>query len=704
LRQRKGQNLQNEGLNMLLAELTRSGQADSTGIFTISLDKARDKLSKFQLPEPRMYVLNILASAVCGGATLVEVSIDRSALEFRFNGLSLGEFDLLGLTNQLLSPTEMRLYELAVAFNAVQSLDLEAVALESWHGEEGWVLKIEDGRTRVVRTTTPFLDTSAPLNRVLVREKFRTKRVLGNLFGSPLEKTALIRTAAFAPLSTLEVNGQAVGRKVAVGCTSPSSLAWAHLYSNQPKLNVQTPDPNWAQSSLITSPKSSLQGFEAVLALDGPAKAKDHGMILVCNGVAFERPSTILACPFGHGLVSGPFHKNVSHTDLAEDQTYNGVIQWLDEELDKLVVQRLDCELPIPGHLHRPMLEWAQLLVGRLTAAQQLEDAVKIQRWVKEQSFLMNLRNDKLWESLLEELEELGPSPQGHALERRLRTSLTKASRQALESTDLHDCQALCSRTYQLAQLRQASWLESAKFQDEAIRVLCGTATDSICGEVRLDALRLRHQQQEALALPTSPHTRGQLYLSLGRFEEAEISLREALLQCAKPEILEDLSDSLAFAQPGSKQRRMEALELREQAVAMRSQAPFPWGSFLLDDLVALSRGTVSLLSWLSYRIRALASETSSKEVNQIDSNLRAAAQKLTRSVAGSVRIKSTVLTAEKTFTVNHPFARASRSRAVHFLRQAGYWVEADDLLARGRLIDLLHQSLTDPANNTFAS
>ena len=134
----------NLGLNTVLAELKRTGQTESSGVFTITPEKALEKLRRFALPEPRLYVLNLLASAVIGEATRFDVRLESSKAVFEDDGSPIDAGQFKGLWNQLLNPTDLRVYELAVALNALRTLGPTELVVESWSGESGWTLLIED--------------------------------------------------------------------------------------------------------------------------------------------------------------------------------------------------------------------------------------------------------------------------------------------------------------------------------------------------------------------------------------------------------------------------------------------------------------------------------------------------------------------------------------------------------------------------------
>jgi len=57
----------------LRAELLSAGKVQLEATFTLAIDKAREKMEKFQLPDPRYYVLQLMQAIIASGATKVEV-------------------------------------------------------------------------------------------------------------------------------------------------------------------------------------------------------------------------------------------------------------------------------------------------------------------------------------------------------------------------------------------------------------------------------------------------------------------------------------------------------------------------------------------------------------------------------------------------------------------------------------------------------
>ena len=79
-------------LDEFLASL-EGGTVHSSGAFTISEQAARDKLARYTLIHPSLYVLELMAVAVLGGASKFEVTTPGGDTHFRFDGAPLSAED-----------------------------------------------------------------------------------------------------------------------------------------------------------------------------------------------------------------------------------------------------------------------------------------------------------------------------------------------------------------------------------------------------------------------------------------------------------------------------------------------------------------------------------------------------------------------------------------------------------------------------------
>lgn len=673
--------------------MTQSGEFDSTGVFTISARQAQEKLKLFQLPEPRHYVLNALASAVLGGAGSFDLQADLSRTTLRFDGATLSKDELQDLLNQLLHPSERRLQELGVALNACRALKVPTVELSSWDGQAGWCLEMLEGDK--LKTTSiddsPWPD-ARPGNQLTLKEGFTVRRVARRWWSVSPEQAALDQCCRNAPLK-LTVQGRALSEDIKSGCSSPSSLAWLQLKGSEKGLRSQVPDPQWSPSCLVLALEKGPPEIDAVLCLDLPPVAEREGVRFIVNGVSFPRPNKILGVPFAYGVIScGNLDKNASHTDLAENHSYHHLLQELEGLCESLLVRRLASDIALPEICLHPLLKWSPELIRRLRDKGRGEDVAVVTRWVKETEFMLNLQSDEAWLPLRDELRALGSSPAGLELTSRTAKRLARATLLTLDSGSSIDCRKYCLRLVELAEMSQAKWKNIALESSLVMNGLCGEVIQDY-GALGLEArgfmLRLHGHPSQALLYHQEPFSKGETLLALGEFERAETSLRDALGASRDPQTLETLSDCLAFSPNSNRTKRREALTLREEALHLRETPDFSWGGSLKDDLAELAAAVAPIHTFITHRVAAsLSGRSASQAVKRVEEELQTAKGALA-SGAGIVRLKSALLQAERSFPLSHAFLDATRSRALFRLRKNDLWGEADDLAARGHL--LLH-------------
>ncbi len=125
-----------------LAAQQESGQVESEGGFTVAVEKARQKLGKFQLEHPGFYLLKVVQAAVWGGATRIDIEENRNGLTLSFaTSASIGTLDEVwaALRNPL-DMTESPLQMLALGFNAGMFSGARRVSLVCWGAERSYLL------------------------------------------------------------------------------------------------------------------------------------------------------------------------------------------------------------------------------------------------------------------------------------------------------------------------------------------------------------------------------------------------------------------------------------------------------------------------------------------------------------------------------------------------------------------------------------
>jgi hypothetical protein len=205
-----------------------SGTVISKGRFRVDRKRALDKIERFQLEDPRRYVLELLAAAVCGGASRVDFTNDSDDFVVQFDAPRLTGEELDGLLDHLFGkpPTDraaMRQH-LAVAVLGALGLSPRWVHVDSGDDELSLRVTVDDP------VDTQHVPLSPPVSgvRVHVRERTDLHRIgeaMRLMFAEP-EETQLIRGAAIWYPLPLTVNGAPVE-------TAPEPEGWLLRWSGR---------------------------------------------------------------------------------------------------------------------------------------------------------------------------------------------------------------------------------------------------------------------------------------------------------------------------------------------------------------------------------------------------------------------------------------------------------------------------------------
>jgi hypothetical protein len=689
--------LPEDGLNNLIDQLQSAGQKESSGVFTMSAEKAKEKLGQFQLAEPPLYVQNIVACAVVGGASRLEVKLARSGAALGFDGQTYNSEQLSGLLAQLLTPTSPALQELAVALNTLRALERVTVVFYSISAD-GTGAKITASGERIQVDEFVADPGSGSGNLLQVSQSFQGTSFLSGFWSPYREQIALESTCYHAPLD-LSVNGKNLQKPIQIGTASPDCLAWLEHNPPQGAAPIEPPDSQWSANCEHFQIRTAPAEFGCVLALDRPEVARGNGLFAMCNGVLFRRQLSALDVPFVHGLIWGPLDKNVSHSDLSENASYWRLITWAQTTAEWLVVQRMRSPTPIPESDIKKWLNWAPILIERLERREESEMAEAVRRWVKESRSVLDLKNESYWTELVGALNQITDPDELTANRQRIGKKLHRALEMSLQSALYLDCELLCQR---LESLDPAH--ETSKNLLAAASAVCGREPGDLKEldvEVQAHILRLNGRSTEAAVLPVSEKTKGLVALALESFDEADQHLAKGDLQ--EPTVLEAMSDSLAYSPNRSKKSGHRALDLREMALEIRESSGAPWGGLLRYDVARLARSVANFREWISHRARASLSGSITSEVGRkLEADLLKAIDGLNRGPTALVQIHSSLLYAEKSFPLDHVFLTAVRSKAVHALRRSHHWQEADSVLARESLLNFLLENAREIYQASF--
>ncbi|MGE0488782.1 MAG: hypothetical protein AB7S38_06175 [Vulcanimicrobiota bacterium] len=123
-----------------LEELITEGAVEERkASFSLAMDKAKEKLKRFQLPDPNFYILQLIQGFIASGATEIHADYERrelreDRLKIHFNGPGYDRFELETLYDHLFSSgrdrAQDRTRELALGLVSCQALNPTAIRLD----------------------------------------------------------------------------------------------------------------------------------------------------------------------------------------------------------------------------------------------------------------------------------------------------------------------------------------------------------------------------------------------------------------------------------------------------------------------------------------------------------------------------------------------------------------------------------------------
>lgn len=125
-----------EELDRLLGAVRHEGALESEGRFTLDPARALELMSRYALPEPRRYVLNLVSWAAAAGASRCVVRTSKGKLVFEHDGLA-PDYDQLRLLYADFGGGDLALQELAIGLHAARGLGTRIV--------EGQAARLIDG-------------------------------------------------------------------------------------------------------------------------------------------------------------------------------------------------------------------------------------------------------------------------------------------------------------------------------------------------------------------------------------------------------------------------------------------------------------------------------------------------------------------------------------------------------------------------------
>ncbi|MBX3171613.1 MAG: hypothetical protein KF760_29660 [Candidatus Eremiobacteraeota bacterium] len=324
-------------LNNLLSSMASEGTVDSSGVFTMDFAYAERKLDDYRLPDPALFILNLVASAVLSGAHEFVVETERAETRVFFNGTLPDPERLPELFTFLLKPApHPALRELALALHGARSLPNDPkISLLVGTRTGGWQAQVTGSRLDVQPAPTERLgikvtvqhSSSSPWARLLgFGQAGAGQKILEQLF----------HFCRYAPLD-LRVNGRPKGSAVPMGLHQNEG-PFARLFARgSQSLRISRPGSR-RQDVFFAPDRASPVASSILVGLALPEVAEREGLLFISRGVAFRRPARLLGNSLACAVVSADhLEKNLSQTDLVENEEFQDLVAAVRRQVEALL-------------------------------------------------------------------------------------------------------------------------------------------------------------------------------------------------------------------------------------------------------------------------------------------------------------------------------------------------------------------------------
>ncbi|MEQ1570296.1 MAG: hypothetical protein ABMA64_31970, partial [Myxococcota bacterium] len=196
-----------------------SGVVVGRGGFRVDRKLGLEKMAKFQLEDPYRYVLELVAAAVCAGATAIDIDNDSDDFVIRWSGALPTQVELEGLFDHLFGdPDDARgqmLQHLAVGALGATGLSPRWLRIDRAALDDEPAVRLEV-RDPTETPVVPLTDDPPEGVRVSVREQLGAATLaeaVQLLFRPPLEARLIQGAARHCP-APIRINGQPVDRAI----------------------------------------------------------------------------------------------------------------------------------------------------------------------------------------------------------------------------------------------------------------------------------------------------------------------------------------------------------------------------------------------------------------------------------------------------------------------------------------------------------
>jgi len=302
---------QTMSLDSFLTEQAKKGHQDSTGVFTVAVEKASWKLAAYRLGNPSHYPIHLAACAVAGRATEFAVHRDQNSRTdtFRFNSAPFTQADLELLSQPLLGEgVPVRIKELGIALNCMAG---QARLRFLSFTKKGGLEVVVSGGSVTVNEVESIGDSGQVM---LVKYSSDTLPSIDEF----------LHRCRFAPLD-LTIDGKRRRESIELGLFQKKIFGHYQVEGSEPLMARSShldPEPFFKFHKRSRSERS------LTLALTWPAEASRHGWTFLSNGVAFEARTPPVSFPFLCGAVATTdLKKDISQSDFVKDDAYSQMVK-----------------------------------------------------------------------------------------------------------------------------------------------------------------------------------------------------------------------------------------------------------------------------------------------------------------------------------------------------------------------------------------
>lgn len=552
----------------------------SEGQFSVNVDKALHKVETFTLPDPGLFIVELLAFAVAGSATSFKVSDEDGTCRIEFDGESLSSEELEDPISPLFgSQKEARRLHFALALTGAKQLAPNDVVYHGLHGglrleDDRWIPTEDQGPEQVFLIGRPFR---------LLGERLKKKPTLQEV----------LEVCHLSP-PRMEVNGKLVLFRNYHPPVYGKRLAGQLTLQGPEKLPCYRADEGFRKTV------EAVDDFSATFYFCQANKARRAGVSVLRHGVSYR-----LKADLGPGvcglIVCSDLRRNLSGTGVVEDSHLRAILKRCHQEIEDYLLDLLESPYRMRGATLklRPLirtLQASEQLGNWEEAADKLEEPLDLDEQLKEFWSLRDEGRERESEGVALSMLNKMVSQLDDGYYDREGVFQKAAAQEWLDQVTIQ--QPNLNKARDLVGISR-SLIDSELFKEEFLEPV----------SLHLMYRRDGHFEESLTHLPDQQETmafRVETFLALGRLKEAE-SLCLAILKAKSPEAVEapgygdspDVHTLLAYILDLTG-RKMESLSVKSQLLE------FSYCSMTrhlrYEEWVNQHRGAVPFVTWLKLR------------------------------------------------------------------------------------------------------